>query len=241
MAPQGGRPAAPTPPVISLEHVSRDFDDGHVIALRDISVSIEPGSFTSIVGPSGSGKSSLVHIMAGFDRPTSGEVRWHGKAIRDKKGWTDLRRKEIGVVFQEFLLLPTMTAFENVAIAMSGTGLDHATLRARATELLTQVGLAGRFNHHPHALSGGERQRVAIARSLANRPELLICDEPTGNLDSANAAAVMELLLSLRREKGVTLVLVTHDEGLAASADRIIHVRDGRIADDTMHARRAAE
>jgi ABC-type lipoprotein export system ATPase subunit len=233
--------AAATPPLISLENISRDFDDGHVVALREISVAIEPGTFTSIVGPSGSGKSSLVHIMAGFDRPTSGEVRWHGKAIRDKKAWTDLRRKEIGVVFQEFLLLPTLSAFENVAIAMSGTGLDAAAVKARATELLKQVGLEGRFDHQPHALSGGERQRVAIARSLANRPELLICDEPTGNLDSANAAAVMELLLSLRSEKGVTLVLVTHDEGIAAGADRTIHIRDGRVADDTVRERRAAE
>jgi putative ABC transport system ATP-binding protein len=233
--------AAATPPLISLENISRDFDDGHVVALREISVAIEPGTFTSIVGPSGSGKSSLVHIMAGFDRPTSGEVRWHGKAIRDKKAWTDLRRKEIGVVFQEFLLLPTLSAFENVAIAMSGTGLDAAAVKARATELLKQVGLAGRFEHQPHALSGGERQRVAIARSLANRPELLICDEPTGNLDSFNAAAVMELLLSLRREQGVTLVLVTHDEGIAARADRTIHIRDGKVADDTVRERRAAE
>lgn len=230
-----------TAPLLTLDNVHRSFDDGSVVALRDISLTIERGTFTSIVGPSGSGKSSLVHIMAGFDRPTSGSVLWCGEPIRDKKTWTDLRRSRIGVVFQEFLLLPTLSAFENVAVAMSGTGMPAAEAKTRAAALLQQVGLGGRFDHAPFALSGGERQRVAIARALANRPELLICDEPTGNLDSANAAAVMKLLLSLREDSGVSLILVTHDNGIAATADRTIRIRDGRVAEDTLRMVRAAE
>ena len=222
-----------TAPLITLDNVSRIFDDGSVVALAGIDMQIARGEFVSIVGPSGSGKSSLVHIMAGFDNPTGGRVLWQGREVRDRQEWTTLRRSKIGIVFQEFLLLPTLSAIENVEIAMSGTGLAGPERRRRAAMLLDQVGLGGRFGHLPFALSGGERQRVAIARSLANRPELLLSDEPTGNLDSANAAAVVELLLALRAEAGMTLVLVTHDEALAARADRLIHVRDGRVADDT--------
>jgi putative ABC transport system ATP-binding protein len=217
-------------PLIALDNVSRVFDDGAVVALAGIDIAIAPGEFVSIVGPSGSGKSSLVHLMAGFDRPTGGRVLWQGQEVRDRRQWTTLRRNQIGIVFQEFLLLPTLTAIENVEIAMSGTGLAAAERRKRAAALLDQVGLGGRQNHLPFAMSGGERQRVAIARSLANRPQLLLSDEPTGNLDSANAAAVVELLLALRTDAGMTLVLVTHDEALAARADRQIHVRDGKIA-----------
>ena len=187
------------PKLIELENVSRVFDDGAVQALRGIDLAIAAGEFVAIVGPSGSGKSSLVHIMAGFDRPTGGRVLLEGRgnARRSAHGPT-LRRKEIGIVFQEFLLLPTLSALENVEIAMSGTGLAASAQRSRAAELLDQVGLSARMKHLPHALSGGERQRVAIARSIANRPEFLLCDEPTGNLDSENARAVIELLLSIR-------------------------------------------
>ena len=156
-------------------------------------------------------------------------ARSRGRATGEQ--WTTLRRSKIGIVFQEFLLLPTLTAIENVEIAMSGTGLAAPAAGSARPQLLEQVGLGGRFRHLPFALSGGERQRVAIARSLANRPELLLSDEPTGNLDSANAAAVLELLLALRAEAGTTLVLVTHDEALAARADRRVHIKDGRIAD----------
>jgi predicted ABC-type transport system involved in lysophospholipase L1 biosynthesis ATPase subunit len=218
-------------PLISLDNVSRIFDDGAVVALAGIDMSIARGEFVSIVGRSGSGKSSLVHIMAGFDRPTGGRVLWQGEEVSERRAWTELRRNRIGIVFQEFLLLPTLSAIENVEIAMSGTGLAATARKKRAAELLEQVGLSARFRHLPFQLSGGERQRVAIARSLANRPELLLSDEPTGNLDSANAADVIELLLALRAGAGMTLVLVTHDEVLAARADRRVHIRDGRIAD----------
>jgi putative ABC transport system ATP-binding protein len=151
--------------------------------------------------------------------------------VSDSRTWTVLRRTKIGIVFQEFLLLPTLSAIENVELAMSGTGLTATERRSRAAELLEQVGLSGRLTHQPFALSGGERQRVAIARSLANRPELLIADEPTGNLDSKNAEAVLDLLLTIRREAGMTMVLVTHDDSVAARADRIVHIKDGRIAE----------
>ena len=219
-------------PLIALEGVSRTFDDGSVAALRGIDLAIHAGEFVSIVGRSGSGKSCLIHMMAGFDRPSTGRVLWRGSEVSGKQAWTDLRRGRIGVVFQEFLLLPTLSALENVEIAMSGTRVPASERRARAVALLDTVGLGARRDHLPFAMSGGERQRVAIARSLANRPELLLADEPTGNLDSENAAAVLELLLSIRRDSGMTLVLVTHDEGIAAQADRIVRIVDGRVAED---------
>jgi ABC-type lipoprotein export system ATPase subunit len=228
-------------PLIALRNVSRTFDDGSVVALRGIDLSIGRGAFVSIVGPSGSGKSSLVHIMAGFDRPTGGKVLWHGVEVADKRAWTTLRRTRIGIVFQEFLLLPTLSALENVEIALSGTALAGPARRGRAAELLEQVGLGGRLDHLPYALSGGERQRVAIARSLANGPELLLADEPTGNLDSKNAAAVLDLLLALRRRAGMTLVLVTHDEAIAARADYTVHIKDGMVADAVQSAGRLDE
>ena len=199
-------------------------------ALRGVDIAIAAGEFAVIVGPSGSGKSSIVHIMAGFDQPSGGRVLWRGRALRDQRAWTDLRRNEIGVVFQEFLLLPTLSALENVEIAMSGTGLSSGEQRRRAAELLDRVGLSARLKHLPHALSGGERQRVAIARSIANRPALLLCDEPTGNLDSSNARVVVDLLLSIREANAMTLVLVTHDRELALRGDRRIDIRDGQVA-----------
>jgi putative ABC transport system ATP-binding protein len=221
---------AATQKLIELQNVSRTFDDGSVQALRGIDLAIMPGEFVAIVGPSGCGKSSLVHVMAGFDLPTSGRVLWKGVEMRGQRKWVDLRRKEIGIVFQEFLLLPTLSALENVEIAMSGTWLGATAQRSRAAKLLDQVGLSARANHLPYALSGGERQRVAIARSIANRPQLLLCDEPTGNLDSENARGVIDLLLSIRAADGMALVLVTHDRDLAALGDRRIQLIDGRVA-----------
>jgi len=214
-------------PLIALRDVSRSFDDGAVVALRGIDLAVAQGEFVSIVGRSGSGKSSLVHIMAGFDKPSSGQVWWQGRAIADRRAWTVLRSSEIGIVFQEFLLLPTLSARENVEIAISKATAGEA--RRRADDIIARVGLAARAEHLPHALSGGERQRVAIARSLANRPRLLIADEPTGSLDSANAALVLELLFELRRERGAALVLVTHEEAIAARADRVVRLSDGKL------------
>lgn len=215
--------------LIELTGICRDFDDGAVTALRDINLAIQQGEFVAVVGPSGSGKSSLLHIMAGIDRPSEGSTLWRGKPVDDQSVWTGLRRTQIGLVFQEFLLLPTLTALENVAVAMSGTRVSAAEQTARAKELLASVGLSHRLNHLPQALSGGERQRVAVARAIANGPKLLLCDEPTGNLDSAASEAVVDLLLSLCKTQDVTLVLVTHDAALAGLAERRIVIRDGRI------------
>jgi ABC-type lipoprotein export system ATPase subunit len=216
-------------PLVRLENVSRVFDDGAVTALRDINLSVAPGEFTVIVGPSGSGKSSLIHIMGGFDTPSAGTVYWKGSPVLDQRSWTKLRRKEIGFIFQEFHLLPTLTALENVDMALSGQGLSSLVRMRRATELLEQVGLGPRMTHLPHALSGGERQRVAIARSIANRPILLLADEPTGNLDSDNAGMVADLLLDIHKKQQTALVMVTHDEALAVRGERRIHIKDGRI------------
>jgi putative ABC transport system ATP-binding protein len=218
-----------TVPLVRLENVSRIFDDGAVTALRDINLSIYPGEFTVIVGPSGSGKSSLVHIMGGFDTSSSGIVYWKGGPVSDQTLWTNLRRSQIGFVFQEFHLLPTLTALENVDMAMSGRGLSSQARKRRATELLEQVGLGARMTHLPHALSGGERQRVAIARSIANNPVLLLADEPTGNLDSENARMVTDLLLDIHDKRKTALVMVTHDAELAARGQRRIRIKDGRI------------
>ena len=227
-------------PLIALSAVSRTFDEGAVVALHGVDLAIERGAFVSIVGPSGSGKSSVVHIMAGFDRPTTGRVLWQGVEVADRQSWTELRRTKIGIVFQEFLLLPTLSALENVEIAMSGTGMSATERRNRAADLLEQVGLGGRFKHQPFALSGGERQRVAIARSLANHPEFLLADEPTGNLDSRNAVAVLDLLLELRERTGMTLALVTHDPDIAARAERVVHIKDGRIVNGVADAEEAS-
>lgn len=226
-------------PLIALSKISREYDDGAVIALRGVDVAIEPGEFVVITGPSGSGKSSLVHIMAGFDKPTAGTVLWNGTPVKNLKAWTDLRRTEIGVVFQEFLLLPTLTALENVEIAMVGTGLSASQRHKRARELLDHVGLSARFDHLPHALSGGERQRVAIARSISNSPQLLLSDEPTGNLDSENAAHVIELLQALREETKMAFVLITHDEGIAALGERQIRIKDGLVVEDAANDAKA--
>lgn len=218
-------------PLLATDAVSRIFDDGAIVALSDVDFAVAPGEFVAVTGPSGSGKSTLLHILAGIDVPSSGTVSWKGLPIAAET-WPALRRTTIGVVFQDYLLLPALTAFENVEIAMSGTGRSRAERRARAEALLARVGLESRLRHLPHMLSGGERQRVAVARSIANDPEILLCDEPTGSLDSAGAADIVELLLSLRRERGMALVVVTHEQSLAARAERVISLRDGRIVAD---------
>jgi putative ABC transport system ATP-binding protein len=217
-----------------LQNVSRIFDDGAITALRNINLSIFPGEFTVLLGPSGSGKSTLIHIMGGFDACTSGSVCWKGRPVTDSKSWTALRRSEIGFVFQEFHLLPTLTATENVELALAAHGLSTAAQRRRAADLLEQVGLGARMKHLPHALSGGERQRVAIARSIANRPTLLLADEPTGNLDSESAGVVTDLLLDIHRTQKTTLVVVTHESALAGRGERRVRIKDGQIVDEAL-------
>jgi putative ABC transport system ATP-binding protein len=223
--------SAPPPPLIRLQGVDRMFDQGAVVALHHVDLVIEPDDCIALVGASGSGKSSLISMLSGIDTPTSGEVYWGSEPIESRKQWAALRSSDIGIVFQEFHLIPTLTARENVEIAMFGRNIPPAERRVRAAAALEQVGLGTRLDHVPRELSGGERQRVAIARSIINRPKLLLADEPTGNLDSVNATMIVDLLFELQ-QAGAALVLATHDETLALRCKRLIRLRDGQIVDD---------
>jgi len=197
--------------------------------LDGVDLAIERGEIVGVLGPSGSGKSTLLALMAGLDRPTSGEVLLDGEPIQDlsEDRLAILRREKVGFVFQSFQLLSNLTARENVLLPLEL--LSRKDARLRADELLGAVGLAERGHHYPSQLSGGEQQRVAVARAFASRPPILLADEPTGNLDSATGARVLDLLLDLRRESGTTLVLVTHDRAVASLADRLVHLQDGRV------------
>jgi putative ABC transport system ATP-binding protein len=197
--------------------------------LDGIDLTIDRGEIVAILGPSGSGKSTLLALMAGLDRPTSGEVLLDGEPIQDlsEDRLAVLRREKIGFVFQSFQLLSNLTARENVLLPLEL--LSRTDAGERADGLLAAVGLAERGHHYPSQLSGGEQQRVAVARAFASRPPILLADEPTGNLDRATGARILELLLELRRESGTTLVLVTHDRAVAGLADRLVHLQDGRI------------
>ena len=203
---------------------------GPVNILRGIDLDIEAGEAVGLVGPSGSGKTSLLMVLAGLERATAGSVRVAGQELTalDEDALARLRREHVGIVFQAFHLIPAMTALENVAVPLELAGVRDAMARAAAS--LRAVGLGGRLAHLPGQLSGGEQQRVALARALAPRPRLLLADEPTGNLDGATGAAVMELLFALRAEVGATLLLITHDAALAARCSRIVAIADGRIA-----------
>ncbi|THD54266.1 ATP-binding cassette domain-containing protein [Phenylobacterium sp.] len=206
---------------------------GPVEILRGLDVTVGRGERVALVGPSGSGKSSLIAVAAGLERPTGGRVVLFGQdvAALDEDGRARLRRGRVSLVFQSFHLLPNMTAAENVAAPLEIARVAGATETARAW--LDRVGLSARGSHYPHQLSGGEQQRVALARALASRPALLFADEPTGNLDAANAAHVADLMFDLVAETGAALVLVTHDEGLARRAGRTVRLRDGRVAQES--------
>jgi putative ABC transport system ATP-binding protein len=205
---------------------------GVVTILDGITLDVPAGQFVAVTGPSGSGKSTLLGLVAGLDRPTAGSIRVDSVELStlDEDALARLRLAKIGYVFQSFHLIPTLTAIENVAIPLELSGAPDAGARAGA--LLEEVGLKTRAGHYPAELSGGEQQRVALARAVANRPGLLLADEPTGNLDSATGAQIVELLVRLHRGHGTTLVLVTHDPALAAHADRIVELRDGRVVAD---------
>jgi putative ABC transport system ATP-binding protein len=208
--------------------------DHRVTILDDVTLEIPEKQMVAITGPSGSGKPTLLGLMAGLDKPTSGSIRLDGVEITTllESDMARYRREKIGYIFQAFHLIPTLTALENVAVPLELTGDPKA--RARAGELLASVGLQERQGHYPVQLSGGEQQRVAVARAFACCPPILLADEPTGNLDSAAGRQVIDLLLGLHRDYGSTLILVTHDPALAAYAERIITLRDGRIESDKL-------
>jgi len=220
--------------MISVRGLSMRFTSGGaaVDVLADISLDVLPGQFLAVAGPSGSGKSTLLGLVAGLDQPTAGRITVAGVDITrlGEDALARFRRDTIGYVFQSYHLIPTLTALENVAVPLELAGEPHALDRAGA--LLAEVGLAGRARHYPVQLSGGEQQRVAVARAVCRRPRLLLADEPTGNLDSATGKQIIELLVDLHRNLGSTLVLVTHDGALAAHADRVVTLRDGRIVSD---------
>jgi putative ABC transport system ATP-binding protein len=216
-------------PLIELRGVARAFDDGAVTALRGADLTVHEGETLAIVGPSGSGKSTLVNILSGIDEPDGGQVLWRGTPVKGRTAWRALRAGAIAIVFQDFLLLPTLTARENVEAALLGRGLGAAERLRLSREAMARVGLAHRLDALPFKLSGGERQRVAIARAVVGGPALLLADEPTGNLDRANAEAVAALLFEMARQSGAALVLVTHDPGLAARCVRRVTLVDGLL------------
>jgi putative ABC transport system ATP-binding protein len=220
-----------TTPRLEMRRLTRRLPSGdRVLTILDtVDATINPGEFVAVLGPSGSGKSTLLALMAGLDRPTSGEVLIDGEPIQalSEDQLAVLRRKKVGFVFQSFQLLGNLTARENVLLPIELRGMPDAL--SRADELLAAVGLGDRGHHYPSQLSGGEQQRVALARAFAARPSILLADEPTGNLDGATGRKVLELLTGLRQREGTTLVLVTHDPAVAALADRLIHLRDGRV------------
>jgi putative ABC transport system ATP-binding protein len=217
--------------MIELLDVSRTVTSGagSLTILHPTTLSIGRGRVVAVTGPSGSGKSTLLGLIAGLDTPTTGRIRLDGTEITtlSEEKLARLRGDKVGIVFQFFHLIPTLTALENVLVPMEIAGVSGATARART--LIADVGLSDRGHHYPSQLSGGEQQRVAIARALANDPPILLADEPTGNLDSATGSQVIDLLVTINRQRGRTLVLVTHDPELAARADESIALRDGRV------------
>ncbi|NOD98564.1 ATP-binding cassette domain-containing protein [Ruegeria sp. HKCCD6228] len=224
-----------TTAVLALQDASLSLDGnaGRVDILHDITLTVNKGETLGLIGPSGSGKSSLLMLMAGLEQATHGQIMALGQDLTDmdEDALARFRRDSMGVVFQNFHLIPTMTALENVATPLELAG--HKDAFDRAEQELDAVGLSHRRDHYPAQLSGGEQQRVALARASAPRPKILLADEPTGNLDETNGAAIVDLLFGLRRKYDATLILVTHSHSLAERCDRVVRLRDGRIAEET--------
>jgi putative ABC transport system ATP-binding protein len=217
------------PLAIEVIDVVKTFDRGVLRPLDGISLSVAAGEWVALSGPSGCGKSTLLHLIAALDRPTSGRILVNGRDLGRVGNLDRFRRMEVGLVFQLHNLLPNLNALQNIEVAMFGSGRPHHKVRERAAMLLNAVDLQSRGHVRPPALSGGERQRLAIARALANEPPILLADEPTGSLDSRSSANVLDLFRRIRSERPVTILLVTHDQGVAAAADRILRMQDGRI------------
>jgi putative ABC transport system ATP-binding protein len=220
-------------PLIVAEALEKTYSEGAtpVAALRGVSLSLERGDFVALTGPSGCGKSTLLHLCGAMDRPSAGKLTIEGRDVGglNDDALTSLRRDRIGFVFQFFNLLPTLTIGDNIALPCLLAGLPAKTAESRAAELAARVGIGHRLSHYPQQVSGGEAQRAAIARALVHQPALLIADEPTGNLDSANGATVLALLAELNRDLGVTMLLATHAAEVAAAAGRTLRMRDGRL------------
>jgi putative ABC transport system ATP-binding protein len=216
-------------PIILAHAVCKSFDRGRVPALDHVDLRVDPGELVAIAGPSGSGKSTLLHLLAALERPDRGELTVNGHDLMRERQLNRYRRHDVGLVFQLHNLLPHISAAQNVEVAMFGTGRRPAARHHRALELLDAVDLATKARSRPPELSGGERQRVAIARALANDPGVLLADEPTGSLDSEGVDRILVLIGDLRTRLGVTIVMVTHDEHVAAAADRALTLRDGQI------------
>ena len=230
---QTKKDAGTTPELVRLAGVSKQYDGGVIVALGGVDLSIAEGDCLAVLGPSGSGKSTLISMLSGFDVPSGGAVYWRGEPVRKQTLWTELRRRQIGIVFQEFNLIPTLTTLENVEIAMFGCGIAESERRRRAECALARVNLTHRRNNLPLELSGGERQRAAIARSIIHEPKLLLADEPTGNLDRRNGDQVADLLFDVGQKHGAALVLVTHDEALAERCSRKVRLLDGRVSEQS--------
>ena len=218
-----------TSPILQAQALYKSYDEQRIEALRGVDLSIEAGEFVAITGPSGSGKSTLLHLLGGLDTPSKGAVLFHGGMLGSSIDLDTYRSDHVGFIFQAFYLLPTLCAIENVQTPMLATTKSGGGREQRAETLLRELGLEHRMRQSPSKLSAGERQRVAIARALANQPSILLADEPTGNLDSANSARIMEILTGIQKMRGMTLIVVTHEDEIAHAAPRHIRLRDGRI------------
>jgi putative ABC transport system ATP-binding protein len=222
--------------IVTVDHLSRHFLSGpHVVkALDDVSIAIDKGEFTAMVGPSGSGKTTLLNQIGGLDRPTTGKILIDGRDITHmtSQALTELRLWQVGFVFQQYNLIPVLTALENVEYVMMLQKIDPTERRRRARAVLAEVGLAALAQRRPQALSGGQQQRVAVARAIVGMPSIVLADEPTANLDSTSGAALLDLMRSLNRQHGITFLFSTHDPMVMARADRIIRLKDGRIEQD---------
>lgn len=223
--------------VIQINQLGKEFlrDEFHVVALKDVSLEIHKGEFVALMGPSGSGKSTLLHLIAAMDRPTAGEIRVLGHDLRalSERAIAHWRNEHVGFVFQQFNLIPVLTALENVELPLKLTNLKKAERLEHAATALKLVGLGDRMGHFPRQLSGGQEQRVAIARAIVTDPELILADEPTGNLDAASAHEILTVLSKLNREYGKTIVMVTHDPHAAQQASRVHHLEKGELVAGT--------
>lgn len=237
-APVESTPISSPPIVMDLRKLSFSYalQDSTLDVLVDVDLSLKQGETAAILGPSGSGKTSLLLLLAGLEQPGSGSILLDNKdlASQDADALADIRRDSLGIVFQSFHLVPSLTALGNVMLPLEIAGKDNA--RETANTMLERVGLAERAGHYPTQLSGGEQQRVAIARALVHKPRLLLADEPTGNLDAKTGERVIELLFGLNRESGSTMILVTHDESIAAQCQRVFRLHQGKLVEDAPHA-----